>query len=70
MSLDSVRPEVDIVFLVGGGALVLDILSLDSFPDRDPVMDPATDPVGEGDRGLEVIYYNLVSVLKKVVKVL
>ena len=49
---------------------MLDILSLDSFPNRDPVMDPVTNPVGKGNRGLEVIYYNLVSVLKKVVKVL
>ena len=58
------------MFLVREGALVLDILSLDSFPNRDPVIDPTTNPVSEGNQGLEVIYYNLVSVLKKVVKVL
>ena len=49
---------------------MLDILSLDSFPNSDSVIDSITNPVSKGDRGLEVIYYNLVSVLKKVVKVL
>ena len=49
MLLDLVFPKINILFFIRGDTLVLDILSLDSFPNRDPVIDPITDPVSKSN---------------------